>query len=548
MKKRLISMGLVAAMALAMLAGCGGGSGSTGGDVQGDPEAKKFPEEGKVVSWWLMGGADEYYQYYWSEMKGLQAIQNSVGIQIDFQVATGYESYLPMMASEDYPDVITAKNLEQYKGRMAGMHSDGVSVTLNDYMDEYMPNFKNIVENYPVIARDLKLDDGSYTFVSTLYDIENENDRAATSVYGTAIRQDWLDAVNKDVPTNMAEWYEVLTAFKKQDPNGNGEQDEEPICMASSGWGYFLPAYGIDDDPSVMFDENGNETVVYGFMTDAYKEYLTEMNKWNTDGLIYNMFEGTSLEKRQERVTGNFAGAWKAEAAHFDYEKAGSYLSILREKAPAAAFSPVPWPKTADGKQWCFSDINTFHRDTTVVTNNAVKHGTAEAACYIIDYMLSEKGSNYLTWGIEGESYEVVNGEKKLKEGMDDKVDFHGTSIRKFNIYADPITIAFPTFGTISEYVLSQQTDTYVEACKTWSQGDTSYKMPAACQLSTAQEEEADEKTANMKGYTTKMRQKFIEGTEPMTNYDTYVSNVKRLGGDEYVRIWQDAYNAWKAR
>ena len=120
MKKRLISMGLVAAMALAMLAGCGGSGGSTGGDVQGDPEAKKFPEEGKVVSWWLMGGADEYYQYYWSEMKGLQAIQNSVGIQIDFQVATGYESYLPMMASEDYPDVITAKNLEQYRGRMAG--------------------------------------------------------------------------------------------------------------------------------------------------------------------------------------------------------------------------------------------------------------------------------------------------------------------------------------------------------------------------------------------------------------------------------------------
>ena len=48
-----------------------------------------------------------------------------------------------------------------------------------------------------------------------------------------------------------------------------------------------------------------------------------------------------------------------------------------------------------------------------------------EAAAYIIDYMLSENGSTYLTWGIEGESYEVKNGEKQLMDGMDETVDFH---------------------------------------------------------------------------------------------------------------------------
>ena len=52
-----------------------------------------------------------------------------------------------------------------------------------------------------------------------------------------------------DIPTNIEEWYETLLAFKKYDPNGNGQQDEEPVCMASSGWKYFLAAYGIDDDP-----------------------------------------------------------------------------------------------------------------------------------------------------------------------------------------------------------------------------------------------------------------------------------------------------------
>ncbi len=548
MKKKIVSSVLAAAMLLCLLAGCGSGSTDGTAKTASDPDAKKFETEGITVSWWLMGGTDEYYQTYWTEMEGLKAIQESVGIQIQFKVATGYESYLPMMAAKDYPDVITAKNMEQYKGGLAGMYSDGVSVRLNEYMEKYMPNFSRIVEENPLIARDLKLNDGSYTFVSTLYDINKEEDRAASSLYGLAIRKDWLDAVGKEVPTNMAEWYDVLCAFKQQDPNGNGQQDEEPVCMASSGWKYFLTAYGIDDDPIVQTDENGNETVIYGFMTDAYKQYLAEMNRWNTDGLIYNMFEGTSLEKRQERVTGNFAGAWKADADHFDYERNGSYLSILREKAPAAEFAAVEWPRTADGKQWCYSDINTFHRDTTVVTNKAVEDGHAEAACYIIDYMLSPRGSDYLTWGIEGESYEVVNGEKQLKDGMDEKVRFVDTEIKAFNQYADPVTIAFPTFGTVSEFVLSQQPDTYIEAVKTWSRGDTSYKMPPACQLSAEQEKQSNEAVDNMKNYVTKMRQRFIQGTEPMTNFDTYVSNVKRLGGEEYSQIWQEAYTAWKNR
>ncbi len=545
MKKRIISLLLVAAMAVTLFVGCGkdkGGSGSTGAV---DPDAKKWEEEGVTVTWWLMGGNETYRQNYWKEMKGLKAIQESLGINIDFKVATSYDAYLPMMAAKDYPDVITAMNLENYPGRMAGMHKDGVSLALNDYMEEYMPNFSKIVEEYPKISRDLKLDDGSYTFVSTLYDIDNEDDRAASSQYGLAIRQDWLDAVGKDVPTNMAEWYDVLSAFKNSDPNGNSERDEEPVCMASSGWKYFLTAYGIDDDPIVQ--EDG--TVVYGFMTDNYKQYLTEMNKWQTDGLIYNMFEATSLEKRQERVTNNFAGAWKADADHFDYTIDGSYLSILQEKAPDAKFTAVPWPKTADGKMYCFSDINTFPRDTTVITSNAKKHGTDKAAAYLIDYMLGEKGSNYVTWGIEGESYTVEDdGTKVLVDGMNDTVSFEGTNIPKFNTYADPTTVNLPSFGTISEYVLSQKPDTYIEAVKVWAEGDTSYKMPAACQLSVEQEAEIEDIVTDMKNYVTKQRQRFITGKEPLTNYDTYVNNVERLGGTKYAEIWQQAYDSWQAR
>ena len=51
-----------------------------------------------------------------------------------------------------------------------------------------------------------------------------------------------------------------------------------------------------------------------------------------------------------------------------------------------------------------------------------------------------------------------------------------------------------------------------------------------------------------MKNYITKMRQRFITGLEPLTNYDTYIEQVKLLGGDQYVEIWQRAYDGWRNR
>lgn len=543
MKKKILAVLIFSVLACLIFAGCDQGSGSSSSSIEG------WEEDGVTLTWWLVGGTDTYYSYYWSEMKSLQKVQELTNINIEFEVAINYEAYLPMMSAKTYPHIITAKNLEKYTGRLAGMYDDGVSVKLNDYMDEYMPNLTALVEEYPNLGRDIRLNDGVYSFLSRFYDSTDEMQRALTSTYGLVIRQDWLDNVGMDVPTDMAEWYDVLKAFKLQDPNGNGEQDEEPYIACSSGWKYFLPAYGIDDDPSIMVNDAGEEYVVYGYMTDNYKEYLSEMNKWYTEGLITCMFEDTSLEKQQEKVTQNFAGAWKGSADNFDETDETSFLTVLKEGSPSVEFSAAPWPKTADGYQWCFSDISSFHRDTTVITSNAVADGVDTAAAYLLDFMLSEEGSTLLTWGIEGESYEEVGGEKQLMDGMLEEVDFHGKTLQKINTYADNITVAFPSRGDIvAEYVFSQKSEDYIDATYTWSEGDTSYKMQAPCQLSVELEAKADEYQDEMLNYISKQRHRFVTGRIPLTEYDTYVDQVELMGGEKFVELWQQAYDEYVAR
>lgn len=557
MYKKILSLGMLTLLSIGMAAGCSSKKNGSGQHTElTDDSVKPYYEmtgnkEDKdiSVSWCIIGGKDEYYQHYWAEMKGLKAIQQITGITIDWQIKTGYEDYLPMFSAQNYPDVITANNLSKYPGRMGGMYNDGVSIRLNELMEEWMPNFTRIVEEYPTIGRDLRLDDGSYTFVSTLYDTENDADRTATSKFGLAIRKDWLTTLGYDsVPSTMDEWYQVLLDFKQNDPNGDSQQNEEPICLASSCWKYFLPAYGIDDDPSIQINADGSETVIYGYISENYKQYLEEFKKWNNEGLIYNMFENTSLEKRQERVIGNIAGAWKGEAHMFDTTKSDSYINQLREIVPDAEFAACPWPETEDGYQWCFSDINSFASDSTVITVNALKNGTEKAAAYLIDYMLSENGSTYLTWGIEGESYEVVNGQKQLLEDMYETVDFYDTTIPKRYTYADPLTVMLPQFGEISDYIIANQTEEFKEACETWSKGDTKYKMMAGCQLSVEQQREIDDLEDKMKNYISKMRHRFITGAAPLTEYDAYVAQVKELGADKYIELWSEAYDNYKTR
>lgn len=539
MKKKIMALMVFAALVCLVLVGC---------------DEKKSSvdawDENVTLTWWLMGGDDEYYQHYWSEMKCMQKIQELTNITIDFQVAINYEAYLPMMSAKTYPHIITAKNNERYTGRLAAMYHDDVSQSLNKYIEDgLMPNFKEIIDNNEAIARDLRLNDGSYTYLTRIYDVTDDNQRALTSTYGLLIRKDWLDNVGMDIPTNMEEWYNVLKAFKQQDPNGNGVADEEPYIACSSGWKYFMPAYGFDDDPSLVPDENGELYVIYGYTTPMYKEYLEELNKWHTEGLLHYMFEGVSLENQQDRVTNNFAGAWKGTADQMTSDKSDSFTNILKQKAPEVEIAACPWPETEDGKLWCFSDISAVHRDTTVITGNAVADGVDEAAAYLLDFMLSEEGTTLLTWGIEGESYEVVGGEKQLLDGMTDMVDFYGKSLTQVSLYADPITIAFPSRGDIvAEYVLSQKPDEYVETVKTWAQGDTSYKIQQTCQMTVEQEQESDTMADQMLNYMSKMRHRFVTGKVPLTQYDAYVEQANLLGAEEYTAIWQEAYENYLSR
>src|SRR5699024_5263528 len=91
---------------------------------------------------------------------------------------------------------------------------------LNEYIDEYGENLKEII---PQEVWDLVTTDGK------IYAIPTTNYVAVTE--GVMIRKDWIEKLNLEMPKTPEEFYNVLKAFKEEDPGEVGEKNVIPFTF-----------------------------------------------------------------------------------------------------------------------------------------------------------------------------------------------------------------------------------------------------------------------------------------------------------------------------
>lgn len=127
------------------------------------------------------------------------------------------------------------------------------------------------------------------------------------------LRQDWLDKLGLEVPTTMEELYDVLIAFRDQDPDGNGVDDTTGIVMhktfLSSGIGGAAGLFNGFNAAPLAWTEDGNGGLVYGAVTDESKEALSYLHKMFEEGLIQEDFATMDDLKASELAVGSKCGA-----------------------------------------------------------------------------------------------------------------------------------------------------------------------------------------------------------------------------------------------
>lgn len=436
------------------------------------------------------------------------------------------------VTSGDLPDVFLRCGFPNLDVLRYG--EQGVFIELNDLIDEYGPNLKKIMEEYEEVGKGLPEYNGKIYAYPVIFD--SEPIQIGTKLF---INKAWVDKVGKEMPTTTDELYDLLKAFREQDPNGNGEKDEIPwsttgiagIINALKG------AWGLQNRGSrhgnVDFNE---ETQELRFIPTSpeYKELLQYVNKLYTEELIdqeiFTMDHPQLIAKGEQNLVGAFC--------FVNSQAIGATHEEEYEGIPEALEGPH------GDKLWVQRGSHLAAKGPFLITNEC-EH--PEVAVRWIDYFYSEEGATFFYLGKEGETYEkTADGELEYK--IDELEDMgEGTSfdqvVGKYTPYmggGNPVFTKTAYFkGGETHPIPAKAADNVAPYIPEEIWSVFNYTIEEAEQLT---ELENDIFT-----YVNQMQAEFITGKKPFDQWDDYVQQIEKMGLEDYLKIYTAGYERYAA-
>lgn len=466
----------------------------------------------------------------YADMACYQELEKITGVTIEWlhpPVGQESEQFNLMIASNDLPDMIYWNNWKNVTGGIYGMIDGKTILPLNDLMEEYAPNYLETISKNDEINRQARLDDGTlYAFM-----LINSEGHRINNAGGLQVREDWLEKLGLSLPNNIQELEDVLIVIRDGDPNGNGQADELPFVGIIDDVKKLLRTFGVDYGMSVQDDK-----VVYGPITPEYKEYLETMKSWYEQGLLdpeYVVTDGTS---KKAKITGDLGGVyWGLLGADM-----GTYMTAKADD-PEFDLNGIPPLQSDDGKRYAYRTPYCPGDGTAITT--ACEY--PEVATRWLDYAYSEEGHMLMIFGIEGESYEMVDGKPTFTDVIMKNPDglAFAQALTQYSIgsMSGPVEKDQVHFEQ-SISTIPQQ----LECFNRWQENDPTEEifLPPVNMTS----EETSTYAAIMtevQSYVDEMHDRFIMGREPLENFDQYVESIKALGIDQAIEAQQAAYDRY---
>ena len=168
----------------------------------------------------------------YDEMELIQRLEAETNVQIiwenipeaDYQTAKNL-----ILASGDLPDAFYKADFTDYDLITYGQA--GLIIPLEDLIEEYAPNVKALFEQRPELRSMVTAPDGH------IYSLPRAEEMGLVSTpFFLSINTTWLERLGLEMPETLEEFANVLRAFRDQDPNGNGIQDEIPFSFMFDWW------------------------------------------------------------------------------------------------------------------------------------------------------------------------------------------------------------------------------------------------------------------------------------------------------------------------
>ena len=548
MKKTKLLMGALVCGVL--LASCGT-TGSTGESGKGNTDSTtakegnvelgapgEFPIVKEKIKMTMMGPGVGIAE--WKDMPALQTMAEKTNIEFDYITPpmADFATKLNLaFASGDIPDVLFGTDANNLTPAMEMDYgSQGILVPIEGYIDEHMPNFKKVLDENPDIRKSITTPDGH------IYSLPMVS-RGATAIWPRGplwYNGDWLKALNvTELPKTTDEFYDLLVRFRDEDPNGNGKKDEIPMLdvKMDSTRPWLLGAFGLTNREIEEIDGK----VVYAPITENYKEYVTFMNKLYSEKLIDQETYSQSDEQKKAKGQNNQLGLFPDWFSFFTTGKSET----------DAVTDPMFFPLTSEiNPDRIAPGSPRLARATFAVTKN---NPSPEAALRWVDYFYSDEGSDLINTGPEGALWEYAENDKGEKV----RVYTEGVNLENTEESRAKVTPAYgipvPQLGQEKNTPILKEANEEIDTkFQDFIEAETEEKVTPFAKvtfpllyLTNEESEKVRDVATDLKTYVEQMEAKFITGVEPIENWDKYVKTIEGMGVEEYVAVYQGAYDRW---
>ncbi len=455
--------------------------------------------------------------------------------------STQYDNKMNVtIASGDIPDLMLVSKKQLNQLVEADMVED-----LTDVFDRYaMPYLKEQVAEALAPAQKMATYDGR------LMAIPQYGGDPRDSLLTLYVRSDWLQKLNLPEPKTIDELVQVADAFVKQDPDGNGKPDTLGLgilsaTMGGGSMGGFLNGFHAYPD---IWIEDGSGRLAYGSIAPQMKDALAKLQQMYKDGLIDREFGTKDYNRLKEDVVSGKLGIFYGTIS-----ESALIAADLIKNDPNASWIALPLP-SIDGtpaKPSVGVSVGGFH---------VVKKGFSNPEAAV-------KMMNLFVRKVYGDDELGTNGDNKQYAWVDNaKYAMHVLSpiqgyIKDYNYRLVRDALASGDPSALNEslkdtYDLVKGTDgsdpekwqqwwIHQPAVSPFEVRDRYQLQPDGVVIDKyfgGSTKTADEKMSTLGKMQNETFVKIVMNAAPIDDFDSFVTNWKKLGGDQITQEVNEWY------
>jgi putative aldouronate transport system substrate-binding protein len=354
---------------------------------------------------------------------------------------------------------------------------------------------------------------------------------------GLWVRQDWLEALNIEIPQTIEDWDVMLRALKENYGAvlGFNIRDQNNWYGTATNFN-FSAAYETGYN---WINRDG--VAEYGPANAGYKDFLTQMNKWYADGLIDADFPTRTNDDYFANVANGVYGAFGLAYGELGQAKVSGLA-----KDPAFKLLAVRQPTSYEGQTIKLRQFDSIVRtDKDFVTTKVVDDGIADIVMQWKDWWYSQEGGDLCSYGPLGKSYEWNDQDELVWTYETSGLVQKGDDLDFWTVY--PL-FKLHNWGYLRDSTAYENQPEVWQCISEWEKDDASYYMSDAISPTADEAKELSRIETNLKTYREEMTHKYITGQESLDTFDAYIESLESMDLATAIEIKQAGLDRYLER